>query len=68
MASGSKQREAGDSHRVPPVSRLQDRELQEMKDEGCCLSMHQPWASLLVEGIKKYHHPKRALEQIHLFS
>ncbi|XP_062618725.1 activating signal cointegrator 1-like [Saccostrea cucullata] len=32
--------------------RLQDRELQEMSDEGVCLSMHQPWASLLVKGIK----------------
>lgn len=34
--------------------RLQDRELQEMSDEGMCLSMHQPWASLLVKGIKWY--------------
>jgi hypothetical protein len=32
--------------------RLQDQELQEMKDDGMCLSMHQPWASLLVAGIK----------------
>ncbi|XP_042235200.1 activating signal cointegrator 1-like [Homarus americanus] len=32
--------------------RLQDRELQEMTDDGMCLSMHQPWASLLVAGIK----------------
>ncbi len=33
--------------------RIQDRELQEMGDEGMCLSMHQPWATLLVKGIKK---------------
>ena len=33
--------------------RLQDRELQEMSDEGKCLSMHQPWATLLVRGIKR---------------
>lgn len=32
--------------------RVQDRELLEMTDEGMCLSMHQPWASLLIEGIK----------------
>lgn len=32
--------------------RVQDRELIEMIDDGCCLSMHQPWASLLVAGIK----------------
>jgi len=25
---------------------------QEMSDEGFCLSMHQPWASYLVAGIK----------------
>ena len=33
--------------------RIQDKEFQEMSDEGVCLSMHQPWASLLVLGIKK---------------
>lgn len=33
--------------------RIQDRELQEMSDGGWCLSMHQPWASLLVSGIKR---------------
>ena len=32
--------------------RIQDREMQEMVDEGMCLSMHQPWASLLTAGIK----------------
>ena len=32
--------------------RVQDRELMEMSDDGMCLSMHQPWASLLVMGIK----------------
>ncbi|XP_068241758.1 activating signal cointegrator 1 [Palaemon carinicauda] len=32
--------------------RVQDREIQEMVDEGMCLSMHQPWASLLIAGIK----------------
>ncbi|XP_026763213.2 activating signal cointegrator 1 [Galleria mellonella] len=36
----------------PQLSRIQDAELQEMSDTGRCLSMHQPWASLLVEGIK----------------
>ncbi|KAI1889412.1 hypothetical protein AGOR_G00162610 [Albula goreensis] len=33
--------------------RLQDRDLQEMADGGWCLSMHQPWASLLVTGVKR---------------
>ncbi|MBN3307878.1 TRIP4 protein, partial [Amia calva] len=33
--------------------RIQDRELQEIADGGYCLSMHQPWASLLVLGIKR---------------
>ena len=36
------------------VDRLQDKSLQEMKDDGFCLSMHQPWAALLVAGIKRY--------------
>ncbi len=34
------------------AERIQDRELLEMTDEGMCLSMHQPWATLLVTGIK----------------
>lgn len=44
------------SHRNTTLrsSRIQDRELQEMSDEGMCMSMHQPWASLLVAGIKMY--------------
>ncbi|XP_039246041.1 activating signal cointegrator 1 isoform X1 [Pipra filicauda] len=33
--------------------RIQDRELLEISDDGWCLSMHQPWASLLVRGIKR---------------
>ncbi|XP_009874384.1 PREDICTED: activating signal cointegrator 1, partial [Apaloderma vittatum] len=33
--------------------RIQDRELQEISDDGWCLSVHQPWASLLVKGIKR---------------
>ncbi|CAH0590071.1 unnamed protein product [Chrysodeixis includens] len=36
------------------VPRVQDTELQEMSDTGRCLSMHQPWASLLIEGIKMH--------------
>lgn len=35
------------------VMRIQDKEFQEMSDTGSCLSMHQPWASLLVMGIKR---------------
>lgn len=38
---------------IAPI-RLQDRALQEMRDDGMCLSMHQPWATLLVAGIKRY--------------
>lgn len=33
-------------------NRVQDKELLEMQDMRQCLSMHQPWASLLVAGIK----------------
>ena len=35
-------------------ARLQDAGLSEMADDGICLSMHQPWASLLVYGIKMH--------------
>eukprot|EP00039_Didymoeca_costata_P011480 m.161461 g.161461 ORF g.161461 m.161461 type:complete len:567 (+) comp15187_c0_seq17:2171-3871(+) len=35
-------------------SRLQDANISIMSDSGQCLSMHQPWASLLVRGIKKH--------------
>ena len=37
-----------------PVFRLQDKSLQEMRDDGVCLSMHQPWATLLIVGIKRW--------------
>ena len=39
-------------HSEKVVCRIQDKEFQEMSDTGMCLSMHQPWASLLVVGIK----------------
>lgn len=35
-------------------SRVQDKEFQEMSDLKACLSMHQPWASLLVANIKRH--------------
>lgn len=34
-------------------TRIQDSHLTELTDSRSCLSMHQPWASLLVYGIKK---------------
>lgn len=34
------------------AGRVQDKGLQEMTDQGTCLSMHQPYASLLVMGAK----------------
>lgn len=36
----------------PQSNRVQDKEFLEMTDSGRCLSMHQPWASLLILGIK----------------
>lgn len=35
-------------------NRVQDRQLLEMQDMRKCLSLHQPWASLIMAGIKKY--------------
>ena len=34
------------------ITRLQDSRIMEMYDSGTCLTMHQPWASLLIKGIK----------------
>ncbi|XP_014472174.1 PREDICTED: activating signal cointegrator 1 isoform X2 [Dinoponera quadriceps] len=36
------------------VSKVQDKEFLEMSDQGLCLSLHQPYASLLVAGIKTH--------------
>ena len=33
-------------------SRVQDKTYLEILDSGACLSLHQPYASLLVKGIK----------------
>lgn len=35
-------------------NRVQDKELLEVSDLKKCLSMHQPWASLLIAGIKQH--------------
>lgn len=35
-------------------NRVKDKQLMEMQDMRQCISLHQPWASLLVAGIKKY--------------
>lgn len=43
-----------DPNRFDDLTRVQDKEYMEISDMGFCLSMHQPWASLLVAGIKKH--------------
>ncbi|PFX33317.1 Activating signal cointegrator 1 [Stylophora pistillata] len=53
---GEKERnykDVAEKKRSKEVLRIQDKEFQEMSDTGACLSMHQPWASLLVLGIKR---------------
>ncbi|XP_055610120.1 activating signal cointegrator 1 [Uranotaenia lowii] len=35
-------------------SKVQDKEFLEMSDLRHCLTMHQPWASLLITGIKRH--------------
>lgn len=35
-------------------NKVQDKEFLEISDMRGCLSMHQPWASMLVAGIKKH--------------
>ena len=34
-------------------NRIQDAELQEMVDAGNCLSVQQPYATLVIDGIKQ---------------
>jgi hypothetical protein len=36
------------------IMRIQDSQLQVMRDDGWCLTMHQPWASYLISGIKMH--------------
>ena len=53
--------------------RIQDASLQEMGDDGWCLSMHQPWASYLVAGVKihegrNWYSPHRGRLWIHAAS
>lgn len=35
-------------------NRVQDKELLEISDLKKCMSMHQPWASMLIAGIKRH--------------
>uniref|UniRef100_A0A1L8DH83 Putative activating signal cointegrator 1 n=1 Tax=Nyssomyia neivai TaxID=330878 RepID=A0A1L8DH83_9DIPT len=42
------------NHTKCPNFKVQDKTFIEISDQGFCLSMHQPWASLLVAGIKKH--------------
>ncbi|KRX98752.1 Activating signal cointegrator 1, partial [Trichinella pseudospiralis] len=39
---------------VEQIPRLQDDYLTEIHDAGICLSVHQPFASLLIRGIKRF--------------
>ena len=53
--------------------RNQDGEMKLLRDEGMCLTMHQPWASWLVHGIKKlegrsWYSPHRGPLWIHAAS
>lgn len=43
-----------ESHIWNTEGKIQDKEYLEMFDQGLCLSMHQPYASLLVVGIKTW--------------
>nr|CDS27323.1 activating signal cointegrator 1 [Hymenolepis microstoma] len=41
-----------DAERRQQQLRVQDTDQEKIEDRGLCLSMHQPWASLLVRGVK----------------
>lgn len=51
---GSKLPAKGEQRLAAGPGKVQDGDLQEMSDQGMALSMHQPWASLLVMGIKMH--------------
>lgn len=40
-------------NQIPSDIKVANEQLQEAMDTGQCLSLHQPYASLLVTGIKK---------------
>ncbi|XP_046661439.1 activating signal cointegrator 1 isoform X1 [Homalodisca vitripennis] len=44
----------GMHHETDTITKIQDKEYLEMVDDGLCMSLHQPWASLLVCGIKEH--------------
>ena len=50
--STTKTENTGGKKRTESKNRVQDQRLNEMYDGGVCLTMHQPWASLLIRGIK----------------
>ena len=52
---GELQRTTQEAYTAPVLwsERIQDAELQEMVDSGNCLSVLQPFASLIIEGIKQ---------------
>lgn len=57
----------------PLMLKIQDAQLQVMRDDGWCLTMHQPWASYLVSGIKvhegrTWYSPHRGRLWIHAAS
>ncbi|XP_046398921.1 activating signal cointegrator 1 [Ischnura elegans] len=51
--ASSNNRDSNSNPGMPVIQRVQDQGLLEMHDQGLCLSLHQPWASLLVYGIMK---------------
>lgn len=54
LNSVQKVRNTGDRTYDGVYNRVQDKELLEISDMRSCMSMHQPWASLLIAGIKKH--------------
>lgn len=44
--------ENNETFNITSSNRISNAEFLESVDQGMCLSMHQPWASLLVAGIK----------------
>ena len=54
-ADGQSKQKDSKKTKFASKNRVQDDRLKEMYDEGTCLTMHQPWASLLIKGILFLH-------------
>lgn len=52
ITDNKNQIQKNEQNKACQIKRIANADFLESVDQGSCLSMHQPWASLLVAGIK----------------